>query len=126
METKEKSGRIHLYLLALTLLFLLSLGALTLRERGGEADTYSVRTEVRAMPEAVVPQSEPLDINTASAEALEELMGIGPKLAQAIVDYRTEHGPFASVEELLRVSGIGEGKLDAIREDITAGEGEKP
>ena len=35
-------------------------------------------------------------------------MGIGPVLAQAIVDYRTEHGPFSSVDELLEVSGIGE------------------
>ena len=48
-------------------------------------------------------------------------MGIGPVLAQAIVDYRAEHGAFASIDELLEISGIGESKLDNIRSDITLG-----
>ena len=50
---------------------------------------------------------EPVHLNTASAEDLEELPGIGPALAQRVVDYRTQHGPFHSVDELSQVSGFG-------------------
>jgi len=48
-------------------------------------------------------------------EELMELPGIGPVLARRIVAYREEHGPFASLEELLRVPGIGEETLAALR-----------
>lgn len=65
--------------------------------------------------------SWPININTASLEQLDALPGIGPKLAQAIIDYRTEFGPFETVEDLLYVSGIGEKKLEAMRDYITTG-----
>ena len=60
-----------------------------------------------------------LNINTADAAALVELPGIGPALAQRIVDYRTAHGDFAAVEELTKVSGIGDAKLMDILDLIT-------
>lgn len=53
-------------------------------------------------------------LNTATSEQLEALPGIGEELAGRIVEYRTEHGGFSSVEELLEVPGIGEGKLAAL------------
>jgi len=56
-----------------------------------------------------------VDINTASAKSLQALPGIGPTIAQRIVDYRRAHGPFKSVEDLKKVRGIGEKKLEAIR-----------
>ena len=56
-----------------------------------------------------------LNVNTASASALEELPGIGPSLAAAIVDHRQRHGPFTTVDELTEVSGIGSVKLEQIR-----------
>jgi competence protein ComEA len=56
----------------------------------------------------VVGAGGKLDLNTATAAQLEELPGVGPVLAQRIVDWRTEHGRFASVDELGEVSGIGE------------------
>ena len=56
-----------------------------------------------------------ININEASAAELEELPGIGPVLAAAIVEYRETHGPFGSVEELTQVYGIGEGKLAQMR-----------
>ena len=71
-----------------------------------------------------LPPVEPLapakvNVNTADLAALEALPGIGPELAQRIVDYRQAHGPFAQIEDLLDVSGIGLGILEKIREQIT-------
>jgi competence protein ComEA len=60
----------------------------------------------------------PLDLNTATAEQLDDLPGVGPATAEAIVSYRTEHGRFRSVEQLLEVRGIGEAKLAAIRSKV--------
>ena len=54
-------------------------------------------------------------VNTASASELQKLPGIGPKLAEAIIDYRTKSGPFERVEQLLEVKGIGPAKLGRLR-----------
>jgi competence protein ComEA len=62
-----------------------------------------------------------VDINRATAAELETLPGIGPSLAAQIIAYREANGPFASVELLLDVPGIGDAKLAAIRELVTAG-----
>lgn len=63
-----------------------------------------------------------LDLNSATAAQLTELPGIGEALAERIVAYRDENGPFSSVDELTNVSGIGEKKLDAVRALIKAEE----
>ncbi len=55
-----------------------------------------------------------IDINHADARELTALPGVGPVLAESIVAYRTEHGPFGSVEELLLVNGFGPGTLEAL------------
>ena len=60
-----------------------------------------------------------VNINTASASELEKLPGIGPALAQRIVEYRDSHGPFASVDSLTDVPGIGKAKLEGLREQAT-------
>jgi len=60
-----------------------------------------------------------INVNTAATTELEELPGVGEVIAQAIVDYRTENGPFASVDQLLDVSGIGDATLENIRELVT-------
>ena len=61
----------------------------------------------------------PVNINSATAAQLETLDGIGPVLAQRIVAYRDEYGPFASVDDLDAVSGIGSKRLAAIRDRCT-------
>lgn len=60
--------------------------------------------------------SGPIDVNTADAALLETLPGVGPATAAAIIDHRERNGPFASVEGLLDVRGIGEAKLAALRD----------
>jgi competence protein ComEA len=61
----------------------------------------------------------PVDLNTATLEQLDALPGIGPATAQKIVADRTENGPFRSVDDLLRVAGIGPAKLDALKDLVT-------
>jgi competence protein ComEA len=60
-----------------------------------------------------------INVNTASKEQLEALDGIGPVKAQAIIDYRTKNGPFKSLEDLKKVSGIGDATYDKIRKDVS-------
>ena len=67
-------------------------------------------------------QAEKVDINTADLETLMTLPGIGETLAQRIVDYRETYGPFQVAEDLMEVSGIGEKRLEAIRDFISLGE----
>ena len=60
-----------------------------------------------------------INLNSASAEELEDLPGIGPALAQSIVDHRETDGPFAAIEEIMDVRGIGQGVFEDIKELIT-------
>ena len=119
MERQEKTGKIYFALLALTVLFL---GAVLCRavtdRRLAMTNDFSVTVQ-REAAEAVVPERTLVNVNTATAEELEALTGIGPALAEAIVSYRDEHGSFETAEELMNVKGIGEGKLSAFRAEIT-------
>jgi len=65
--------------------------------------------------------SDLIDLNSATAEMLQSLPGIGPKTAQAILSYREDKGGFRSIEELLEVKGIGPKKMEKIRPLITVG-----
>ena len=62
-----------------------------------------------------------VDLNTATLEQLEGLPGVGPVLAQRILDFRSSHGRFATVDELREVSGIGERKYADIEPKVRAG-----
>lgn len=63
-------------------------------------------------PAAMLSQTvQPVNINTADSSQLETLKGIGGAKAQAILDYRAQHGAFKSVEELAHVKGMGEKRL---------------
>jgi len=78
-----------------------------------------VGEESPPMPSGSPSEGGPININTASAAGLETLPGIGPTLAQSIVDYREAHGPFAAIEDIKNVWGIGEGLFNEIRDLIT-------
>ena len=72
-------------------------------------------------PDSLLP-GEKIDVNTAAAEDLQRLPGIGEKRAEDIVSRREEHGPFVSIDDLMQVPGIGAGILDGIRDYITINE----
>ncbi len=58
--------------------------------------------------------ASPVDLNAATANDLDALPGIGPVLAQRVIDWRTEHGAFTSVDQLRQISGLGGKKFDAL------------
>ena len=71
----------------------------------------------------VIPEEDvfKLDLNTVTLNQLVEIPGIGETIAQRILDYRKEHGPFSSIDELLNVYGIGEARLEQLSEYLTVG-----
>lgn len=71
------------------------------------------------LSQASAASSDLVNINTADAERLATLKGIGPALAQRIIDYREQNGAFKSVDELRNVRGIGEKKFDALKDKVT-------
>lgn len=80
---------------------------------GEEASTNVVPGSTGSTPKAKV------NINTAGLEELDSLPGIGPALAQRILDYRQQHGPFRSIEDLQNVSGIGSKRFEELKDLIT-------
>lgn len=122
-EKWERSQKQKKYLLLLTAIFLLCLALLYFTDhRSAGGGDYTVTPQYTAQePEAPDPPAVPgkVNINTADAAQLEALDGIGPTLAQRIVAYREEHGPFADIESIMDVNGIGEGIFETIRQQIT-------
>ena len=127
MEKEERNGRVcgvYLVLAALTVLFAVSLAFLHKTSYEGTVHgDYTVSVQEKT-DEITAPTRVLVNVNTADAEELETLTGIGPALAQAIVDYRAGHGAFRSAEDLLLVKGIGEAKLEGFRAEITLEEEE--
>lgn len=62
--------------------------------------------------------AELININTASKAELMQLKGIGGKMAERIIDYRTEHGLFETVQDIMKVNGIGESKFEDLKDCI--------
>jgi competence protein ComEA len=67
----------------------------------------------------IQPALAALDLNTATKDELVALQGIGPAKAQAILDYRTQHGGFQRVEELKDVKGIGAKRYEKLKDEFT-------
>lgn len=122
MNEKGKIARAEWLLLAVTALFLCLLLALFWRDRTAmtpDRTGTAVETEIQVPQEDIQPDLSPLDLNSATAEELAQLPGIGEELARRIVEYRAENGPFEAVEEIMEVFGIGEGKFTALEDRIT-------
>lgn len=70
-------------------------------------------------PPPQAPETEKININTASYEELLEITGVGEVIAQRIIDYRTQNGPFQTIEEIKDVKGIGDATFEKMKAEIT-------
>lgn len=79
----------------------------------------ALAVEVEAVKVAAKTQTENrINLNTADVTQLQELKGVGPKTAEAIVQWRDSQGPFTSVDQLLAIKGIGEKTLAKMRDSL--------
>ena len=90
-----------------------------LTDAGIELDADLSHIELYIPRESEEESLQKIDINRAEPWLLEALPGIGEVLAQRIVDYRSENGPFRRIEDLLKVSGIGPATFEKIKDYIT-------
>ena len=90
-------------------------------EHDRDASSATTESDAIPVPEAEHAASNPagVNINTATAEELEELPGIGPALARSIIEYRETYGPFNEISDIMNVSGIGEKKFEVLKPWIT-------
>jgi len=112
-----------------TLALAVMAGSLTLGSLAAAAQTPEKAGKTQVSAEAKAPKaavrktkalaSEKVNLNTATAEQLSALPRIGPKVAQRIVEYRTAHKAFKSVDELRNVKGVGPKVLEGIRPHVT-------
>ena len=93
----------------------------TTEQAATNAEKSTAAAETTATQQSKPAQSGKININTASVYQLTSLKGIGEKKAQAIVEYRNENGAFGSIDEIMKVSGIGEKIFESIKDYITVG-----
>ena len=108
-----------LAVIGLLLIFLISFQLWRAADRAPVYISAAPQTKPSGAP--FQPETGAVNINTATLEQLQTLPGIGPVLAQRILDYRQEHGPFSSVSQLTLVPGIGITLLNGILDYITVG-----
>jgi len=125
--------RRYAFIAGIFLIALLSFGIASCEKKQGAAGTgaapqASAPSESSSGAQAGAPSGSAagagqamVDVNTASAQELQSVPGIDQTLAQNIVSYREANGPFTSVDDLIKVSGMDQQKLDSIRGSITVG-----
>lgn len=122
MDRPGKPTKSEWILLGITAVFLCLVLTLFWQDRSAVEPGLTVQTETEVPEEVLAPDVDPVDINTAGVEELDQLPGIGTVLAGRIIAYREANGPFETVEDLLEVSGIGEAKLAELEGWITVGQ----
>jgi len=112
----------RIILAVLGTLALAALGVLIWQHRSSPLtiEAAPVSLQQAAQWDAALASARQVDINTASAAELERLPGVGPTLAERIVEYRSAHGRFRTPEELQHVQGIGPKTYEALRDYATA------
>lgn len=91
---------------------------LAARLTDGQQLVVPIRADGAAVPAGVSGSSGPISLSSATVEQLDTIDGVGPTIAQRIIDWRTANGGFSSVDQLLDVPGIGEGRLEALRPHV--------
>jgi competence protein ComEA len=86
----------------------------------GNTGPFQVVPTAASAAASPTPRTDLLDINTATAEELDSLPGIGPTTAQNIINYRNTNGPFAQIEDIMNVPGLGLATFDQIKDYIMA------
>ena len=110
MKERLKPTKPEIALLLLAAAF--ALGMLLYKDLRADGGAWQITTQRDSGAQCEVM---PVNINTATEEELIAVEGIGPTLAQRIVSYREEHGPFKTIEELDQVKGIGMSLIENIR-----------
>lgn len=131
-QMKEKLAKwsiILVYIAALLLVIAAALWSATSTEQSVMTDWSQVNDKIERTLEQWQEEAEQdiqyptvngkVPINIAPVEQLQTLSGIGPSKAEAIVEYRNQHGPFQKVDELLNINGIGEKTLEKLIPYIT-------
>lgn len=93
--------------------------AVNLSEPLTDGQHIHIPTKEIFLQTAVASSSDLVNINTDDADRLITLRGIGPALAQRIIDYREQNGPFKTIDELKNVRGIGDKRFADIKDNIT-------
>ena len=113
----------HLFLGIALALLCFTCGFLIGRNSNRTLVTVSQPVQIQTATTTPNNSNGKVNINTATLQELTMLPGIGNSVAQKIIDYRTENGPFKTPEELINVKGIGSQKLEDIIKYITVGGG---
>lgn len=87
-------------------------------ETTAAAKSGSVNPAAKSGTSSKAAPSGPVNINTASAEELDTLPGIGPAMAQRIIEFRETEGAFTAIEDIKKVKGIGEAKFEKMKDKI--------
>lgn len=110
----EKEYRRIRRVIIVTVIYLIICGLLYASTTLSELDSFVAVTHLPD-PADAVPESEKININTASLEELKTLSGIGDVTAAKIIEYREEYGCFLNIDELTEINGIGDIKFDKLR-----------
>lgn len=107
-------------------IFIPEVGAVDEKKSELETSAVPIEEAVITVPkeDSAAATSEKVNINLADSNELQQLPGIGEKKAEQIISYRQENGSFQKTEDLKNVSGIGEKTFEALRVDVTVGDGE--